>query len=406
MKLWKSRPLLILLAVLGLFISCFFLLKPRIPDPPNTVNSIQEFETYLNELVDSGVPQGLSLAVVKDEEIVYNKGFGWADRPRKIKATGQSIYHWWSCTKIVTAIAILQLQEKNLLNINDTATQYLPFFEVSHPTDENTPVTILQLLNHSSGLSDPGLKIMKWIHHENEPPLNQTRFLKKVFPDFANLLFEPGEYTQYSNVGYMALGAIVEQASGQSYEDYVREFVLQPLQMRSTDFLYTKTMEPHEAAGGHPLIDAWTPIIPYLAGSFIREITDNHIWFKRIYTDQTAPTALLGSVEDAARLLIAYINGGELDGKRILSKESIDVMTYAGYVKAKVDDPELYRRQGLGWQVYKDGDRLMVKHEGGGLGFSTVLQLYPEEKLGFILFTNDYKCQGWRIVNLASRLKW
>lgn len=82
-----------------------------IPKPPDGIKNISEFEQYMNKVVESGTPPGMSLAVVKNDSIIYSKGFGWADEPKKICATSRTVYHWWSCTKIVTAIAILQLQE-------------------------------------------------------------------------------------------------------------------------------------------------------------------------------------------------------------------------------------------------------------------------------------------------------
>lgn len=81
-------------------------------------------------------------------------------------------------------------------------------------------------------------------------------------------------------------------------------------------------------------------------------------------------------------------------------------MNHEGYMKAKEDDPNIFRRQGLGWQIYNDRNQLMLKHEGGGLGFSTIIQLYPEKNLGFIIFTNEVKCDSWRILNLATTLEW
>ena len=90
----------------------------------------------------------------------------------------------------------------------------------------------------------------------------------------------------------------------------------------------------------------------------------------------------------------------------ILEEASVELMTYRSHVKL-VDDPEDYFvRQGLGWQIYKDNEGLILEHTGGGIGFSTTMQIRPEKKLGFILFANDTKCEGWRIIQLASGLDW
>jgi D-alanyl-D-alanine carboxypeptidase len=380
-------------------------------EPPKTIASINEFETYLNNLVESGTPQGMSLVVVKNGKVIYNKGFGWADRPREIEATSESIYHWWSITKIVTAISILQLQEQGKLRLDDSAAMYLPFFKVRYPSVKSKTITIQQLLNHSSGLPDAGFHIMIWIHHDGEPSVNQTALVEKVLPDYSQLAFEPGDHSEYTNIGYMVLGAIIEKVTGQKYEVYIRKHILQPLGMIHTDFQYREDMVPSEAAGSHPLFDIWTPLVPFIGVSYIREISENHLWLQRVNTDQTPPSGLIGSASDAARLVAAYLNGGELDGQRILSQESITRMTYEGYMNGKQEDPQFNRKQGIGWQVYnpKGGTakgRFVITHEGGGIGFSTKMQLYPDENLGFVLFTNDVTCKCWKIINLAATLNW
>jgi CubicO group peptidase (beta-lactamase class C family) len=100
------------------------------------------------------------------------------------------------------------------------------------------------------------------------------------------------------------------------------------------------------------------------------------------------------------------MNDGVSHGQQILSKESIRYLTYEGQVKAKNEDPLNYRRQGICWQVFGKSGRWILTHEGGGPGFRTKIQLYPDEKLGFVLFTNDVTCEPWKIINLAATLKW
>lgn len=396
------------IALIGfiLIVASFIIIWPKPPQAPEVVNNIDDFELYLEELVNFGTPPGMSLVVVNKNGIVYEKGFGWADKPREISATPETVYHWWSITKIVTAMAIMQLYEQDKLDLDDPVLKYLPYFNMIYPSDTDKKITIRNLLNHSSGIPDAGFKIMRWIHHEGEPHLNQSEMLKTVLPDFSELEFESGTYAQYTNIGYMVLGAIIEEVSNLTYEDYVRQNILKPLEMNHTDFVYTKQMEPFEAAGSHPLFNTWTPLVPFVAGSFIRETHENHIWLERVYTDQTPPSGLIGSASDAARLVIAYLNKGVYKNTRILSEASIDRMSYDSYIKL-IDDPETYfTRQGIGWRIFKDNDGVILEHTGGGIGFNTIMQIRPEKDLGFILFTNDTAGESWKIIQLASDLKW
>jgi D-alanyl-D-alanine carboxypeptidase len=364
-----------------------------------------ELESYLTGLVESGNPPGLTLIVVKDGKIIYEKGFGWADEPREIASTPETVYHWWSLTKIVTAIAVLQLQEQGKLQLEDSVTKYLPYFNVRYPSAYSKQVTIQQLLTHSSGLPDAGFRIIGWIHHDGESSVNQTALITKVLPDYSTLEFEPGEHAQYTNIGYMVLGAIIEEVTGQTYEDYIRKQILEPLAMQHSDFLYTKEMEPHEAAGSHPVFNVMTPLLPFVAGSYIREISGKQVWLERVYNDQTPPTGLIGSASDAARLVAAYMNGGELDGRRILSSASIFRMTHDGHC-IRANDTTKNRCQGIGWQIYDRNGELTLRHSGGGPGFSTELQLCPDKKLGFVLFTNDATCESWKILKSATKVNW
>jgi D-alanyl-D-alanine carboxypeptidase len=404
-KKWKKWQKI--LSFLGIMLFVIYIICPSQPKPPKSISSMTELETYMKKMTDYGTPPGMSLLIVRNNQIKYSKGFGWADEPKKIASSPETVYHWFSITKVVTAMCILQLEEKGKLKLEDQVIQYLPFFKVKYPSTTSKTITILDLLNHSSGLPNPQFDLFRWIHYEGEPAKNQTEMIKKVFPKYSKLIFEPGNHSEYSNIGYMILGAIIEEVTGQTYEDYVRQNILIPLEMKHTDFVYTKEMEPNIAAGAHPLYNYMSLLIPFIVKKSIRETHKNRIWFKRFYNDQTPPSGLIGPVTDVSRFMMAYLNKGELEGKRILSQESIKKMTTFGYMKRKDDNPKSYVRQGIAWLVFRKADnRLMFYHDGGGLAFNTFIQIFPEENLGLVLFTNVSECKGWKILDLAASLNW
>lgn len=408
LKLTKPRKIAILIVVV-LVILVTYLSGSKIPPPPDSINNVTELDSYLEKLVASGSPSGLSMVIVTNDSIVYSKGFGWADRPRKIKATPQTVYHWWSITKIPTAIAILQLQEQGKLQLEDPVSKYLPFFKVNYPSNKDSVITIRHLLNHSSGIPDAsGLKLAKWIHHDTEPALNQTALIEKLFPDYSTLQFEPGTDTAYTNIGYMLLGAVIEKVSHQNYRDYVKQNILVPLEMTRTDFAYTTKMETNEAAGSHPSASFMSPLLRIMMGSFIRETSNNNIWFKRVYTDQEPSSALLGSVTDASRLVRAYLNKGVLDGNRVLSEESVEMMTHDGHIAEAGDKGDYFFRRGIGWHIFKEKSGYKLEHTGGGPGFFTIMQIYPSDNLGLIMFCNSMTIEeyGWKILQLGANLNW
>ena len=109
--------ILIVVVILLLLGASLYAFTPHPPATPKQVQSVTEIESYLTQLVASGNPPGLSAVVVKDGRIAYNRAFGFADAPRGIKATPNTVYHWWSMTKIPTAIAVMQLAEQGKLNL-------------------------------------------------------------------------------------------------------------------------------------------------------------------------------------------------------------------------------------------------------------------------------------------------
>lgn len=403
------RKKIVLVIVIVLAILVAYVSRSKIPPPPESVQNVYELDAYLQTLVNSGSPSGLSMVVVKNDSIVYSKGFGWADGPRKIKATPETVYHWWSITKIPTAMAILQLQEQGKLQLDDAVSKYLPFFEVKYLSNKSLTITIRHLLNHSSGIPDAGaLQLAKWIHHDWEPALNQTAFIEKVFPDYSTLKFEPGNDTAYTNIGYMLLGAIIEKVSTQNYRDYITENILEPLEMNQTDFVYTSEMEAVEAAGSHPTVSFMSPLLRIMMDSYIRETSNNNLWLERVYTDQEPSSALIGSVMDASRLVRVYLNEGTLDGNRILSKESIELMTNDSHVAEANDEGTYFFRRGIGWHIFKEKIGYKLEHTGGGPGFFTIMQIYPSDNLGLVMFCNDVTLEkyGWKILQLGANLNW
>jgi CubicO group peptidase (beta-lactamase class C family) len=382
---------------------------PHPPKTPTHVTGIDELEHFLTQLIASGNPPGLSIVVVKGGKIVYNRAFGVADGPRQMAATPETVYHWWSMTKIVTAMAVLQLQEQGRLKIDDPVAAYLPAFQAKSVATGDLPITIRHLLNHSSGLPDTVPAMIGWVHYQDEL-VDQTQLLEHHLPHYNKLNFAPGSKASYSNLGYMVLGAVIEAVSGQSYADYVNEHILNPLGMTQTAFLYTPAMQQHEAGGSQPVVHFYTPLLPFLldTNALIRKRSGRTLWLNRVYTDPLASSGLIGPAPDVARLLLAYLNGGELEGVRILSQQSVALMTAEGHVLGEGPNIAAYEngQHGLGWYVIPEGQRLRLQHHGGGPGFATTLRLYPEEGLGIAIMANSTDLDRDGIADRLAQIDW
>jgi len=388
----------ITLLLVVLFVSAaLYAFAPHPPSTPGKVNNVGELESYLSQLADSGNPPGLSVIVVKDEQILYNNAFGYADKPHGIKATPDTIYHWWSMTKIPTAIAIMQLHEQGKLELDDAVTMYLPWFNVIYPSNGGSVITLRHLLQHTSGLPDTIPAMIGWVHYDNGTR-DQTEIVKKHMPEFNELKFNPGEKAVYSNFNYMVLGAVIESVSEQSYEAYIAQHILEPLGMSNTGFVYSPEMAKHEAAGTLPVVHFYTPLLPTLLdpGVLIRERQGKLLWLDRVYIDATPSTGLIGSAPDVARLMMAYLNRGILGGNLILSPESVSTLRETKPIDG----------HGLGWWIGESNGERYLEHMGGGPGFATTMRLYPDLGLGIVILANGTDLDRSGLADLLARIDW
>jgi CubicO group peptidase (beta-lactamase class C family) len=409
----------IILVVLGLLTGAGYLtLISRPLKPPQSVSGLAELESYLEDLTgyNADSPPGLSLVVVKDGRIVYQNAFGMADGPKNIRSTVDTVYNTWSMVKPMTAAAVLQLQEQGLLNIDDPVADYLHFFEVQYPSESSETVTIRHLMNHSSGLSNNVPEILRWIHFDGDPEWNQTELITVKLPNYTELAYEPGSQGVYTNVGYMVMAAVIEAVSGRTYQQYMIDQVFGPLGMDHTSWTYTDATIAEEAAGSSPSFDYQALMLPLLFDrgqrqALIRERGEGVIWFNRVYTDQKGPTGPISTATDFARFVMAYLNEGELDGRRILSRETVARMTSDSHVlpgntseaRAYKDYDQMYH--GLGWYVVKNGE-FFLAHSGGGPGFSSDMRLYPDRELGMVIIGNGTYIPKREILDLVASLEW
>jgi N-acyl-D-amino-acid deacylase len=196
------------------------------------------FDKRVQEFMnDGGIPGG-ALAVVKDRRLVYARGYGWADRNRKLAATPESLFRIASLSKAITAVALPKLVEQNRIALDQCVFDLLAL-DAKLPEGANLDerwrrITLSQLLHHTGGW-DPA-------RHAGDPMFLAKEYLAKRFPDLPagspwaivrfqlakSLDFEPGTRFAYSGFGYCLLGRVIEKVTGQTYEAFVRESVLAP----------------------------------------------------------------------------------------------------------------------------------------------------------------------------------
>jgi D-alanyl-D-alanine carboxypeptidase len=311
-----------------------------------------EMEKAIDELLSSfkkDAPGGTVIAV-KDGKVVYRKGYGMANLELGVANQPEMVFRLGSITKQFTAVAILMLADQGKLSITDEITKYLPDF----PT-QGHKITIEHLLTHTSGVKNY-TALPEWLGlWRKDMSLTELIALFKDKP----LDFAPGEKWSYSNSGYVLLGAIVEKASGESYQDFVEKRIFAPLGMKHSYYDTTAKIIPGRAEGYSRGKDGWANCAylsmsqPHAAGSLASSVDDMAIWDASLYTEKLLKQEWLKKAWTSFKL-----NNGKL--------------TNYGY----------------GWGVSSyDGHRL-IAHDGGINGFSTSGMRFPDDKVYVAVLTN------------------
>jgi len=218
--------------------------------------SAEALGAFIQEKTETNNVPGLSVAVVKRDRVVWERGFVFADLATSTPATPATSYLWFSMTKIVTAAAVLRLAERGSLDLDSPVSEYFAGFSV---VSQPVPVTVRHLLSHSSGLTNP--VPIRWVRPAGTPAPNQRAFVNRLLSRHRKLKFVPGERASYSNLGYLALGEVISEVADARYEEYVREDILVPLRMNHTGFSYPQLVGREAATAYQPL---WRPLTPLL----------------------------------------------------------------------------------------------------------------------------------------------
>jgi CubicO group peptidase (beta-lactamase class C family) len=290
--------------------------------------------------------------VAENGKVVYKGAFGMANMEWNIPNTPDTRFRLGSITKQFTAMLTLQLVEQGKIKLDGKITDYLPDYR----KDIGEKVTVHHLLTHTSGIpsytGQPG-----FFENVSRNPYKVGEFVKKYAS--GDLEFEPGSKFSYNNSGYFLLGAIIEKVTGKSYEQVLKENILDPAGMKNTGYDHHDTIIPKRATGYSKTSDGYTNAlyldmsIPYAAGSMYSTVEDLYLWDQALYTD---------------KLISAQ-------SKALMYKPFLSDYAY-------------------GWAVrnasFKQNDKpvQVIAHGGGINGFTTTIVRYPNEKNLIVMLDN------------------
>jgi CubicO group peptidase (beta-lactamase class C family) len=193
---------------------------------------------------------GLALGVVRDGELVYERGLGFADVEARRPVTADTVFRIGSISKTMTAIAVMQLVEQGRVGLDDPVNEHLRGYRVEHRSG-SPPVTIRHLLTHTGGLGE-----LRRLTDVARPtiglggdPAKPLRTLTELYAPVLRAELAPGEKWAYANHGFATLGQLVEDVAGRPFAEHVREAVFEPLGMEHTDFLRSERVRGELAVG-------------------------------------------------------------------------------------------------------------------------------------------------------------
>jgi CubicO group peptidase (beta-lactamase class C family) len=311
------------------------------------------------QMAHRGLP-GLALGVVHDQDLVWARGFGWADVDRQVPATPDTLFRIASITKLFTATAILHLRDAGRLGLDDPIVTHLPWFSMKTPDPEAVPLTIRHLLTHTAGL--PREAPFPYWTDLDFPAIGDLR----AALDGQETVLPVETRWKYSNLAMVLAGEIVATASGEAYPDYLRRHILEPLGMTAT---YVAT----------------PPVTPRLATGYERRLPGRHRG-PAPFSDLrglTAAASMTTSVRDLARFAMLQFRDGPAGGAQVLRGRTLREMHRVHWL-----EPDWEAGWGLGFRVLRRGGRTHVGHAGSLRGYRTEMRLCPEQRLGVIVLTN------------------
>ena len=355
----------------------------------NFNNHEEKLDNYIKLMMKIGHMPSLSTCIVKNNEIVWENNYGKCDIKNNKKPSNSTIYDIGSITKSFIAISILQLYENELISLDDNVSNWLPF-DLKNPNYPEINITFRMLLSHQSSRYDvingnpneryyrlskficytkesfeffrdpPYETIHEWIMEFYSP--NGSRYDPNLWGDY-----QPGTKFSYSNDGYIILGYLIEKITCLTFEEYVQENILDPLEMNNTSFNLADLDEEKLAVPYYWIGGIYFPIENYEAKAI-------------------APCGgLKSTIGDLSKYLCIHLNNGSYRDVQILKNETMELMHSQ---QVEVKGGQYY---GFGWfAVPLSKEETLEGHTGGVPGFQAAMWMYRNSKVGVIMLYNNY----------------
>ncbi|MFC1554125.1 serine hydrolase domain-containing protein [candidate division KSB1 bacterium] len=386
---------------------------------------LERISIYMQDCVDKQLIPGVVTLVARHGKVAYLESFGMMDIETGTPMTNDAIFRICSMTKTITSVAIMMLYEEGHFLLTDPISKYIPEFnepkvlvEISPGTSElvaaNREITIQDLLTHTSGLTYKFMGIEPFAELYEKAGIkdglsSNTETIGEMVEKLAKLplMHHPGEAWNYS-LSVDVLGRLIEVVSDKTLEDYFHEYIFKPLNMQDTYFYLPEEKVPRLASvyfpnkqGGLDKIDDMQVEYPSIFVTSER-VESGHLEFSTTYPYSTSRSYFSGggglssTISDYSSFLQMLLNGGALDGTRLLGRKTVEFMktNHTGDLKVGFG-PDGYNF-GLGFMIHSDpgsSGQIGSKGDYGWSGFFyTWFVVDPVEDMTFIMMTQMFPC--------------
>ncbi len=326
---------------------------------------LQAIRTFIDSTMSQWHVAGLSVAVVKDNEILMTEGFGYRDFENELPVSSQTLFAIGSSSKAFTAFSVGLLVDEGIIDWDTPIKEYMPDFKMYNDfaTQE---MTAIDLLSHRCGL--PRHDLMWYgAYFSREEMYDRLRYLE---PN------EPFRYTfQYQNLMYMTAGLMVGRLTNSTWEDVVHERIFIPLGMSNSNF----SVDASQNSDNYSL--------PY-------QVNENDEIAKMDFMNLSAvgPAGSINScADDMAQWVRMLLNKGAVDDTQIMLEATVEnLITPHMFIGGESSSEELtYRAYGMGWFIFTYRGHPYVNHGGNIDGFTALVNLLPDDNLGVVILTNQ-----------------
>jgi len=375
--------LFFLLAACCLTLSVYAQKKKTTPPPADRFAGL---DTAFERVLKDQLAAGFAVAVVEKNKVIYAKGFGYRDYEKKVPVTPNTLFAIGSCTKAFTSSLIGLLQKENKVVLDKPVRTYLPSLKFFND-DMNRLITVRDLMTHRTGL--PRHDYSWYLFKTN----SRDSLVERI--QYQEPSFGLRERYQYNNFMFLLQGVIAEKLTGKSWEENISKHFFQPLGMTRSNFSISDMEKSDDASFGYGL----------KKDSIIDKLDYYHI-------NAMGPAGSINSsVNEMAKWLITWINGGKYEGREIIPANYINSAMSAQMVSGSglptKDRPDVFASNyGLAWSLSSYKGHYRVEHGGNIDGFSASTCFFPTDSIGIVVLTNQNASSVTSIVRnmIADRL--